>query len=102
MTCAKKRVVAVIADAEGKILGVGENTCNEPQEVCPRLPGEGYHKCKTVCLQPFHAEMDAIAKAAFAGHDIRGASCTILGIDRVCEDCEWTLKAAGITDIRFA
>jgi len=92
MSCAKKKVECVIVAPRGESF-VGENSCNNPQEVCPRLPGEGYEKCKSICDQPDHAETAALK---LAGGKVEGGVAYIYGIDHLCKDCQQTLVQAGI------
>lgn len=94
MTCAKKRVLALLVGASGKQY-VGENLCLTPVDVCPREPGEGYEKCSSVCHQLHHAEVQAVANA---GADARGGSITI-NYNRACDACLSVLAAAGVASI---
>jgi len=93
--CAKRRVVCRITAADGSIY-TGENYCASPQKSCPRLPGEGYDKCKSICKQPAHAEEVALA---FAGDKAKGATVTIEGHSRVCDKCLNSLNLAGIDQL---
>ena len=90
--CAKKRVACTIVAADGQRY-VGTNDCVTPQSVCPRLPGEGYEKCASVCRQPGHAEVMALEAAGEAAH---GSLAWIEGIGHVCCDCEAALDDAGV------
>jgi deoxycytidylate deaminase len=60
--CAKRRVVATLVTKDNEAY-TAENLCANPQPVCPRLPGEGYEKCETVCGSLGHAEERAIQMA---------------------------------------
>jgi hypothetical protein len=60
--CAKTTVRCTIVAPNGERF-VGENICHTPQAVCPRVAGEDYAKCATVCHQVGHAE----AVAAYLG-----------------------------------
>lgn len=71
----------------------GENDCANPQPVCPRLPGEGYEKCRSVCDQAGHAEIEALKKAGAAAV---GATAVIYGHYYACEPCAAALRDAGI------
>jgi len=95
VTCAKKTVLAVIEDDHGLVLSWGSNDCLTPQPTCPREPGEGYEKCRDICHQIGHAEEMAIASLR-PEHKHRAAHCRVLGIDRVCDNCQHALWAAGI------
>lgn len=90
--CAKKRVACTIVAADGQRY-VGTNDCVTPQAACPRLPGDGYEKCVSVCHQPGHAEVMALAAA---GPAARGALAWIEGIGHVCDDCRVAMDAAGV------
>lgn len=90
--CAKTRVQAVIVATDGRRF-VGENSVANPQEICPRLDGEGYEKCKSVCRQDSHAE---IAALALAGEAARGATVWLRGNHYFCDDCTAALKNAGV------
>jgi tRNA(Arg) A34 adenosine deaminase TadA len=97
MTCAKKTVLAVITDAEGRVLGWGSNECGAPQDACPREPGEGYAKCLSICRQPSHAEIAAISNVLkHHGRVPEGARCRVFGIDRICNECIVALDEFGI------
>lgn len=91
--CSKTEVVAIITD--GKTRSVGFNYCESPVEKCPRIDGEGYEKCKTICQQPAHAEINALRE--FKG-DKTKAICYINGHTRVCDDCT---KALNVIPVVF-
>ena len=98
MTCAKRTVRCHLYSADGLLVATGTNGCANPQEVCPREPGEGYAKCTTVCKQAGHAEEVALRNAD--GYDLAGGTAYITH-ERVCGECRDALAAAGITDIQF-
>lgn len=98
MTCAKKRVTCIIITRKGDAFW-GENTCDEPQEICPREDGEGYDKCTEVCKQPNHAEIDALNAALESGYDLSCALAILTGIDHMCKPCARALSEAGVTEI---
>lgn len=98
--CAKRRVVCIIYP-RGQAPIRGENDCANPQLTCPRLPGEGYEKCKTVCQQAGHAETEAVRKAIEWGAALDGAKAEIGGHYWICEPCGRALLNAGITDVRI-
>ena len=98
MTCAKKRVLCALYDAAGMLISIGRNSCDNPQEVCPREPGEDYTKCSTVCEQRGHAEVIALRNAG--GYDLFGGKAVITH-HRVCEWCERELMQAGIANIEL-
>lgn len=76
----------------------GTNDCRNPQPSCPRLPGEGYEKCKSICDQEGHAEEIAL-KAA--GDKAKGAIAELEGIGYFCKQCQLKLFAAGVTALRM-
>lgn len=90
--CAKKQVKCTIVTPGGEHF-VGENLCRNPQAVCPRLVGEGYEKCISVCNQPGHAETEAIKLAA---HKAVGATAYLEGHTHACRNCQESLFAAGV------
>lgn len=91
--CAKTTVRCTLVAADGRRF-VGENWCASPQAVCPRDPGEGYEKCRTVCCQEGHAETVALA---LAGSAARGAHAYVEGHDHACRDCQIALFGAGVS-----
>lgn len=93
--CAKTRVFCTIVALDGQRF-VGENLCANPQPVCPRLPGEGYEKCKTICVQLGHAEEVA---AKMAGADASGGTAYIEGHTYACDPCKGALAAIGVLNV---
>ncbi len=92
--CAKLTTVAIIEN-KGKYW-IGINSCNNPQELCPRgnMPsGVGYALCKSICQQTGHAEENAV-KAA--GKDANGGKLYLFGHTYICSNCENLIKEAGI------
>lgn len=89
--CAKRVVTCVILSYDN-IEFVGTNYCENPQEVCPREPGEGYEKCKSICKQVGHAEEVALKEAG------KNAKYGIAYIDHehYCRDCQHKLFDAGV------
>jgi deoxycytidylate deaminase len=96
--CAKRRVVCTIRPAfpHTAELARGENDCATPQATCPRAPGEGYEKCKTICGQAGHAEVEAIREARRLGIELRGARAVLTGHYWICEPCGRALHDAGV------
>lgn len=99
--CAKRRVQCML-HFPGLAPIIGENDCANPQQTCPRLPGEGYEKCKTICQQGGHAEMAALEKAEKWDLSVAGWKATLRGHHYFCEPCGLALKAAGIVRITVA
>jgi len=94
MSCAKKKVLCFLISEDFEVF-IGENNCLNPQPACPREHGEGYEKCKTICQQTAHAEVNAIA---LAGAKARGADAYVLH-KRVCCDCQNALDSAGVKSV---
>ena len=90
--CAKQVVKCTIISPDGELF-IGENFCKTPQEVCPRLDGEGYEKCISICNQVGHAEIEALK---LAGDKARGGTAIIHGHTYSCRSCQEALFAAGI------
>lgn len=95
VTCAKATVRCTLVTREGEQI-IGENWCANPQPVCPRTPGEGYEKCKTICRQEGHAEVVALR---IAGAKARGSRAYIEGHTYACMDCQHALFGAGVISI---
>lgn len=93
--CAKRQTICVITTAGGTKFR-GANDCANPQAVCPRLPGEGYEKCQSICQQAGHAEAEAIKTA---GEHAKGARAELWGHYYICEPCGRALREAGITSL---
>lgn len=94
--CAKRQVVCVIQN--GFLEFRGENDCANPQAVCPRLPGEGYEKCKSICQQAGHAEIEALK---LAGARAKGATAYLFGHHWVCEPCGAALRDAEVLSLEI-
>lgn len=113
MTCAKKRVIAKLTTTDGKVY-YGENSCNNPQETCPRVEElwdhptlgiiqykykhEDYTLCEMICKQSKHAEEWAIFSALKGESLLKGAKLEI-NHHRVCRFCLDNLELYQITDI---
>ena len=91
--CAKQRVRCKLTLSNGKELW-GENWCMNAQKECPRGPGEGYEKCKTICNQIGHAEQVAARWAE--DYHLEGATATLYGHTYFCQTCQEALFAAGV------
>ncbi len=95
--CAKRRVQAVLTSPTGEVF-IAENSCLNPQLVCPRARGEGYEKCKTICQQVGHAEPQVLRQAGLQ-HSM-GAHLKITH-HYACEECLIACKRAGVETIEF-
>ena len=94
MTCAKKVVTAVLSTSDGRQY-TGTNSCDHPVIDCPRIKGEGYAKCKYICRQPCHAEIDAMRQAYLNGSPLKRGKM-IVSHHRVCDDCQQAMTEAEI------
>lgn len=97
MTCAKARVFLTLIHPDGRSW-TGENWCNNPQAVCPRAPGEDYTKCKTICEQSGHAEIDALR---LAGADAKGCTAHLKNHTYFCQPCQHALFDAGVASLKL-
>ena len=94
--CAKQTVECIIIDKNGRQF-YGSNACLNPQKACPRQPGEGYEKCKSICNQLGHAEEMALWNAQSNGAELAGAHAIVTGHTYACRDCQESLYEAGIS-----
>lgn len=92
--CAKVTTIAIVITTTGEEI-IGFNACMEPQEICPRKPGEDYTKCRTVCKQIGHAEFVA---CLFAGKKSKGGRLVLCGHTYCCDDCLGIMSKAGIAE----
>lgn len=97
--CAKLEVFCKLYLSNGRSV-TGTNNCRNPQEVCPRQPGEGYEKCKTICDQVGHAEQVAADAAEHLGYSLVGAEAVVFGHSYACRECQERLFGAGVTGLR--
>lgn len=97
MTCAKAVVIARLSLLDGRSF-IGRNDCETPVQVCPRVPGDGYEKCREICGMRFHAEARAVMAAfsAGAGQDLAGATMEVAH-NHICGGCAELLRLYGIT-----
>ncbi|CAE6839498.1 hypothetical protein [Paraburkholderia nemoris] len=96
--CVKQTVIATVIALDGERF-VATNHCMNPQTSCPRAgmrTGAGYELCKSVCQQPAHAEVNAVA---FAGEAAQGATLYLEGHTYACESCKSAARAAGVLEI---
>lgn len=95
--CAKQNTIAIIVN-NGSYF-IGSNWCDDPQDDCPRgnmKSGEGYHLCKEVCKQKYHAEVDAVKKA---GNNAKGGTLFLIGHYYMCDPCKKVVDEAGIEKV---
>jgi hypothetical protein len=76
---------------------VGENLCENPQPVCPREDGEDYTKCKTICRQGGHAELQALD---LVGGVADSGVAVVRGHTYACRECQEALFSAGVLWLR--
>jgi len=93
--CAKQTVECIIIDNNGQQF-YGSNACLNPQKTCPREPGEGYEKCKSICDQLGHAEEMALWDAQSNEAVLVDASAIVTGHTYACKDCQELLYSNGI------
>lgn len=93
MTCAKEIVHATLTCADGKVYH-GRNDCASPVQVCPRLPGEDYTKCRSICHQPHHAEIAAVFACVESGGNPMFADISVSKTP--CSRCQIQLAIYGI------
>lgn len=93
--CAKQTVTCTLVTPSGEHI-VGTNACASPQPSCPRLPGEGYEKCRTVCRQIGHAEQQALFAA---GIKAKGARAYLIGHTYACQACQEAVFGAGVISL---
>lgn len=96
--CVKQPVYALIVATNGTHHFGSNWMTNQDVTVCPRVElncvsGQGYHLCKEVCNQDFHAERFAIQLCT---SDTAGATLYLTGHTYCCDDCIAAMKAAGI------
>lgn len=102
--CAKRMVTCVLIPAGPRLPAfyiIGDNDCENAQQVCPRTEGEGYDKCRSICGQVGHAEMVALQKAKAAGVDLNGATAVVTGHHWICEPCGRALMEARVKTVRI-
>jgi len=90
--CAKVTVTCTIVATNGERF-VGTNRCANPQAVCPRVYGDDYTKCTTICQQEGHAEQVAVR---LAGDKAVGARAYLEGHTYACMTCQHLMFGAGV------
>jgi deoxycytidylate deaminase len=97
--CLKQTTIAVIMK-DGKFIDIGNNSIrNKEIKVCPRegmKTGEGYEKCKDICKQVNHAEVDACNHARGRAH---GGTLYLIGHSYACNNCIEIMKKYGIKEL---
>ena len=100
MTCAKRVVIATLTNRHNpEDYYIATNNCSNPQQVCPREDGEDYTKCHTVCKQAGHAETSVLNLVR--SKDLTDYDLTVIGHDRMCQDCMNAVADAGVLVIKF-
>lgn len=97
--CVKQVVTATVIAPNGGDRWVATNYCHSPQKTCARagMPtGVGYDLCRSICDQPAHAEINALA---VAGVGAIGATLYVEGHTYACEGCTRAAKAFGIVAV---
>ena len=95
--CKKQTTLAIVVNGDKYF--IGSNSCNEPQDTCPRdgmKTGVGYELCKDVCGQKNHAEVDVIKKS---GKYAKGGILFLVGHYYLCDNCKNKVREAGIKKI---
>lgn len=95
--CPKRSVYALVVTADGQHYCGANWITNECVTVCPRVEGDLYEKCKSVCLQPFHAETSAMDHCIDAGNTTIGATVYVVGHDYCCDGCIAAMTANGVS-----
>jgi len=95
--CAKQETIAIIEN-NGQYW-IGSNWCYYAQNECPRKnykSGEGYELCLSVCVQVYHAEVDACINA---GINAKGGTLYLLGHTYCCDNCKKVMDEYGIKKV---
>jgi dCMP deaminase len=99
--CQCRQVGAILVDRFGHLFAQGWNSAPKGSscEDCPRCKGKvttGQNLEQAICV---HAEINAIAHAARAGHATDGATlyCTTLP----CAECAKAIVSAGIVEVVY-
>lgn len=97
--CLKRAVYAIIIAEDGKEV-FGSNWTNSTNVTeCPRADyatGEGYHLCKEICSQEYHAEVEAVLQAQKKEVIIYNAKMYLTGHDYCCNNCLDIMRSSGI------
>ena len=99
-TCPRSLCGAVIVNAQNHIVSTGYNG-SPPGE--PHCIDDGCILEDNHCQRALHAEVNAVANAARAGHSVSGSRIYIYTSARgsyPCRECEKVLKAADIVVVR--
>lgn len=97
--CQKRPVSAVVTLKDGEVL-MGGNFGLRAVAVCPRVTGEGYAKCFSVCGQLNHAEAMVLRMLRAGGYTYEHVRYVdVYGHSQPCESCKLALRAAGLLDV---
>jgi DNA (cytosine-5)-methyltransferase 1 len=89
--CAKRNVTAILIKDDK--YWIGTNWCETPQNECPRITGDNYTKCTSICKQHSHAEIDVLEKA---GNEASGSVLYLENHDHICDECKEALNKNGV------
>lgn len=98
--CAKQRVQAIVRMRNTMRIFVGENVGTNPQPQCPRVPGEAYGKCFSICGTLGHAEETALRQVRMAGYlpsDIEAID--VYNHTGPCDHCRALLRDLGLEGV---
>ena len=98
--CAKRHVVAVLIPQDSLYpkYYIDYNSCKTPQEICPRHENEDYTKCKTICNQKGHAEINVLNQA-LDDKRTKGSLIILMGHTYCCNNCLDEMKKAGVQNV---
>jgi len=96
--CAKITVFAKLLLISGEVFE-GFNSCACPQKECPRDEDDGYEKCKKICKQTAHAEVNAINAAINQDLDVVGSTLIVYKHTNICNDCHNYANNAGVGNV---
>lgn len=88
-SCLDRTIIAVIEYADKIYIGTN-GIINVPTQ-CPRSGctiNQGYALCRTVCLQPYHAEESAIIDWLIDCGNEHDATISVYGAKAMCERCK--------------
>lgn len=104
--CIKQPVYAMLETSSGEQFFGTNSMIKIETGICPRdeagfVSGEGYHLCKNICKQEFHAETAALAAANLAKVNTVGSTVYLVGHTYCCGNCTDRMKIAGVKKVIF-